>query len=545
MNINSLLPKNANHKRRLEVMALANKWERTGLLEGLNEYDRGNVAQLLENQAKQIVREGNRTSTQQGSEEWAGIALPLIRRIFGEITAKDFVSVQPMNLPSGLVFWLEFKYATGQPGFETGSGRWSQQDSIWGVSDATKGDPTTGGLYGEGRFGYTINDYNSTIAHVIVDGTPAEATASLQSGSINLTSDINFDSEFAAMAVKNGIADDLYRLTIHVDSLHQPDLEGIRAFTLSGGGIETQFNQFTSISPDKKHISFIVSGSGEADTDLTVYYHRQPTDTSRGDFEEGKTGDDPLDIPSLNLEFHSEEITAKTRKLKAMWTPEFAQDIDAYQNVDAEAELTGILGEYIAKEIDLEILDMLRVNAQTTNFWSARLGYEYNPATNQFDQTTANASAYNQGTWFQTLGTKIQSVSNEIDRRTFRGGANFLVCNSRVATVLESIPGYAADTDGTKSKFSFGSRKIGTLNNNFTVYKSPYMKENVILMGYRGNSYLETGAVYAPYIPLIMTPLIHDPENFTPRKGVMTRYAKKMLRPEFYGKVFVEGLDTI
>jgi hypothetical protein len=276
-----------------------------------------------------------------------------------------------------------------------------------------------------------------------------------------------------------------------------------------------------------------------------VYYHKQPTDTTRGDFEELKTQEEPLDIPELNLEFHSQALTAKTRKLKAMWTPEFAQDISAYQNIDAEAELTGVLGEYVSREIDLEILDMLRLKAQSTDYWSARLGYQYNATTSTFVQTAANASAYNQGTWFQTLGTKVQKMSNTIDQLTFRGGANFIVTNPSVATILESIPGYAADTDGTKSNFNMGTRKIGMINSQFQVYKCPYMKENVMLVGYRGSNYLETGAVYAPYVPLIMTPLVHDPDNFTPRKAVMTRYAKEMLRPEFYGKIFVEGLDSV
>ena len=159
--------------------------------------------------------------------------------------------------------------------------------------------------------------------------------------------------------------------------------------------------------------------------------------------------------------------------------------------------------------------------------------------------TNASALAYNQGTWFQTLGTKLQKVSNKIHQLTLRGGANFLVCSPTVATILESIPGYAADTDGDKMQFAMGVQKVGAINNRFQVYKNPYMTENTILMGYRGAQFLETGAVYSPYIPLIMTPLVYDPDNFTPRKGVMTRYAKKMVRPEFYGKIFVEGLNTI
>jgi hypothetical protein len=191
-------------------------------------------------------------------------------------------------------------------------------------------------------------------------------------------------------------------------------------------------------------------------------------------------------------------------------------------------------------------LDMLIQNAVTTDRWSAQLGYEYNSATDTFSLTGGQyAAAYNQGTWFQTLGTKIQRVSNKIHQKTMRGGANFLVCSPDVATILESIPGYAADTNGDKMQFAMGVQKVGLLNSRFTVYKNPYMTENLILLGYRGSQFLETGAVYAPYIPLIMTPLVYDPTNFTPRKGVMTRYAKKMVRPEFYGTIKVHGLNYV
>lgn len=544
MNIQNLLPKDAHTKRRNEVVGLTRKWERTGLLENLAELEKGTVAQLLENQAKQLVTEANRTGTVQGSEEWAGIALPLIRRIFGEITAKEFVSVQPMNLPSGLVFWLEFKYGTGQAGFTTGSGKDSQEDSIWGVTDATKGvNVATGGLYGAGRFAYSINDFSTSNLRISASLTPNATTGSITTANYN--TDINFNTEFSASYATSN----LFKVTISSASLSNPDLEGIRAFTISGTGINTVFNEFTTISSNKALITFLVSGSSTLASagaaNAVVYYHKQPTDISRGDFEDSLSNPQTaLDIPELNLEFHSQALTAKTRKLKAMWTPEFAQDINAYQNIDAEAELTGILGEYVAREIDLEIIDMLRLNAQTTKYWSSRIGYEWN-GSNAFVQSAANYTAYNQGTWFQTLGTKIQGLSNEIDRLTFRGGANFIVTSPKVATILESIPGYAADTDGSKNQFAMGSRKVGMLNSRFTVYKSPYMKENVLLMGYRGSQYLETGAVYAPYIPLIMTPLVHDPDNFTPRKAVMTRYAKEMLRPEFYGKIFIEGLETV
>ena len=306
----------------------------------------------------------------------------------------------------------------------------------------------------------------------------------------------------------------------------------------------------TRVAPDGGHVEFLIEADSDAQA-VTVVYERQPTDSTRGDFEDGanqalnNSGGANLDIPEINLELRSEAIVAKTRKLKAIWSPEFAQDLNAYHSIDAEAELTSMLSEYISQEIDLEILDMLIQNAQTTDRWSAKIGFEFDGATNSFVQSNATAQAYNQGTWFQTLGTKIQKVSNKIHQLTLRGGANFLVCSPTVATILESIPGYAADTDGDKMQFAMGVQKVGAINNRFQVYKNPYMTENTILMGYRGSQFLETGAVYSPYVPLIMTPLVYDPENFTPRKGVMTRYAKKMVRPEFYGKIHCAGLDTI
>ena len=208
-----------------------------------------------------------------------------------------------------------------------------------------------------------------------------------------------------------------------------------------------------------------------------------------------------------------------------------------------------MLSEYVAQEIDLEILDMLIQNAVTTKYWSATVGRIHNAGTNAFENdATLTGQAYNQGTWFQTLGTKMQALSNDIHTKTLRGGANFAVVSPRVATILESIPGYAADTDGTSmgnNSFAMGVQKVGLLNNRFQVYKNPYMQENLMLMGYRGTQFLETGAAYCPYVPLIMTPVVLDPDNFTPRKGVMTRYAKQMVRPEFYGKIYVEGLDRI
>ena len=210
----------------------------------------------------------------------------------------------------------------------------------------------------------------------------------------------------------------------------------------------------------------------------------------------------------------------------------------------AEAELTSMLSEYISLEIDLEILDMLQVNALTTDYWSATIGEEYNSTAGTWAAGT-NALAYQKSTWFQTLGVKINKVSNKIHQLTMRGGANFIVASPDVCTILESIPGFHVNAEKDAMQFAAGVSVVGSISNRYTVYKNPYMTHNQILLGYKGANFLETGAVYAPYVPLIMTPLVYDPDNFTPRRGVMTRYAKKIVRPEFYGRIFVKDLNLI
>lgn len=522
---------------------LVNKWKPTGLLEGLKrETDVAGMAVLLENQAKQLLKENSQTSTAANAEEWSGVALPLVRRIFGEIAAKEFVSVQPMNLPSGLIFYLDFKYGTAQPGFNkdtdpnSADRMFNENDSLFGIT-SDSGEAREG-LYGAGRFGYTINDLTATVASGSV--TTAAATSA----------DVNYDSRVSSGSLKS--------ITIASASTALPNLdkEGVRAFVPSATGIDLVYNTYTVYDASADTLKFVISGSYNSAANVSVAYHKQPLDYDRGDFEDqdpfkgsgAGTGIDDgtdIDIPELNLEMRSEPIVAKTRKLKAVWTPEFAQDLNAYHSVDAEAELTSMLSEYVSMEIDLEILDMLIGNALTTERWSAKNNTFWNGTTFETRGATADGYYNTQGGWFQTLGTKLQKVSNTIHQKTLRGGANFLVTSPAVATILESIPGFAADTDGNKDKFAAGVQKIGAINNRYQVYKNPYMKENIILMGYRGSQFLETGAVYSPYVPLIMTPLVYDPVNFTPRKGVMTRYAKKVVRPEFYGKVFVHGLDNI
>jgi len=448
-----------------ESRKLAGKWEKSGLLEGLKSYDKQAMAVMLENQASQLLQENSYTN-QAGTagEQWAGVALPLVRKVFGSIASKNFVSVQPMNLPSGLVFYMDFKYGTTRNGQTSGTSVYG--DNL-GSPFSTFGNTNTGGLYGAGRFAYTVNDQTLTGL------TAAPASASF--------SDVNFNDEFVATG-------SLSKYTVATSSFTRGDFLAVRSFVPSGSIVDfgaLVLPEFTKVVG--ANVVFIVNTAVAAGKTLnSVIYSQQPTDTTRGDFED-TTGSGDIGIPEMNLELRSETIVAKTRKLKAVWSPELAQDLNAYHSVDAWTNMT----------------------------------------------------------WYQTLGQKMQKVSNKIHQLTMRGGANFAVVSPTVATILETIPGFMAGTDGDKMEFAGGVTKVGSFQNRYTIYKNPYMKENIVLLGFRGSNFLETGAVYAPYIPLIMTPLVYDPTNFTPRRGVMTRYAKKVVRPEFFGKIVIDGLANV
>ena len=513
-----------------ETRQLKSKWESTGLLEGLNAKEQGAMSVLLENQAKQLLDEASATGTAANSEEWSGVALPLVRRIFGEIASKEFVSVQPMNLPSGLVFYLDFKYGTAT------AGRGVTESLFGGTAGTYTTDQAANGLYGNGRFGYSVNEASATVA----TGAQAWATASW--------AEVGFDSTLSASVA----AGDVQKLTIAKSAIGATaDDDAINSFIVSGTDLSgnVNYNQFHKV--DGSNYVFFVKATGAVDANSVVVKHSVvPVDYSRGDFEQssftvpGPATADDLQIPEVDLELKSEAIVAKTRKLKAVWTPELAQDLNAYHSIDAEAELTSMLSDYISLEIDLEILDMLKSNALTVDYWSATIGEEYNSTSGVWSAGTSGV-AYQKNTWFQTLGTKLNKVSNKIHQLTLRGGANFVVASPDVCTILESIPGFTVSADKDAMQFAAGVTSVGAIANRYTVYKNPYMTSNEILLGFRGSNFLETGAVYAPYVPLIMTPLVYDPQNFTPRRGVMTRYAKKMVRPEYYGKIYVKDLNSI
>ena len=579
--LNSLL-ESANPYKSLQSDAarLASKWAKTGLLEGLSDNESNNMSMLLENQAKQLVTETSNTGggaaagnfTPGTGAQWAGVALPLVRKVFGQIAAKEFVSVQPMNLPSGLVFFLDFQYGTNKDPFAAGNSMYGTRVPAAANPAAAGGaagfeNNSTGGLYGAGRFSYSSNLTGGFAAATIVSASWSDLNYD------GLYSSGSIDPSAPGQTVNYGTGRTSYKLVtlpVAIFNAANADMEAVRSFTFYSGSnfaanggatfglpaftknVYSAAGAITGVQFVVASASFGINGGTDPQTALftsTVSFSQQPTDSQRGDFEDGNTNlnanNATINIPQVNVQMTSEAIVAKTRKLRAVWTPEFAQDLNAYHSLDAEAELTSIMSEYISLEIDLEILDMLIESAASTENWSAKNNIN---VAQDAAGTETNLGFYNsQGQWFQTLGTKIQKISNIIHQKTLRGGANFLVCSPTVGTVLESIPGFASTSDGdaAQGSYAFGVQKVGSLNGRYQVYKNPYMTENQVLLGYRGTQFLEAGAVFAPYVPLIMTPMVYDPTTFTPRKGLLTRYAKKMLRPEYYGVIKVAGLETL
>lgn len=617
-NIQTLLESsNEYQSMQKESERLVKKWAQSGLLEGLDKQNQAIMAVMLENQAKRVIAESNQTNIGGASfiagqgEQWAGIALPLVRKIFAQIVAKDFLSVQPMQLPSGLAFFLEFKYGTGWNGRRDG-------ENVYGnVSEAQRkmqvNEDVKGGLYGAGQFGYTINQHifkvegtleevaedkigeytqweylklpeNKTFKTVIiplytVDKENGKVWEEYEAARFKADNVKYFLSRRMDWDKMEGLTDvpyefvqdksylqpdkdnyvNLKHANFHKNPAILPDLTGIRAFTpcdADGKPVKGLVRNYTrlvkEVKDDKLTVSlqFVFEDPEEDAAVAGVLYHVQPVDNNRGDFEamSDRAVDKSIEIPEIDVQMASQPIVAKTRKLKTQWTPEFAQDLNAYHSIDAEAELTSFMSEYISMEMDLELLDMMIQAAVTTDHWSAKNNTFWNEDLGVFEsEDELGVSGYynTQGGWFQTLGTKAQKISNKIHQKTLRGGATFMVTSPTISTILESIPGYAANTDGDKMEYAMGVQKVGSLNSRWQVYKNPYMTENIIFMGYKGSQFLECGAVFAPYIPLMMTPLVYDPETFTPRKGLMTRYAKLVLRPEFYGKLYVSGLETI
>ncbi len=538
MNINELIKNARGYNQGVERAMLVEKWEKnTPLLKGLkDDFQKENMAVLLENQLKELIKESSQTSDIAGFQT---NAFPIVRRTFGNLLAQELVSVQAMNLPSGLIFYLDFTYGAGQCGYTEGGSVYGDPS---GACVSLSGAAKTGGLY----------DLHSAYSQVLVSGTYATSPAT--SGSAPWAS-VSFDPDLSGSTVFENV----FTLTSITSTACGGafDQTAVKSVVVSSGTspwaatAPTQYRRHNKILNGSALYVYTDAAFGPSASICfvcasTASCISNPCTTGGvGVYQpfESDLGVVPTPtIPEIDIKLESATVVAQPRKLRARWTPELAQDLNSYFNVDAEAELTQILSEQIALEIDREIISDLMSRAAITRFWSRQKGKYVNPRTGATIGGSFTTTSPIE--WYRGLFEVIVDASNEIFSRTKRGNATWIVASPDVCTILESTaefkPNYTGDAG--EAKYSVGTEKVGTLNNRFTVYKDPYMLKNQILLGYKGNTFLECGYVYAPYIPLIITPTIFAPEDFTPRKGLMTRYGKHMVRPDMYARIVVLDL---
>lgn len=554
-----------------ESNRLLSKWQETGLLEGLSsDHTRHSMARLLENQAAELLREAS--SMAAGDVEgFASVAFPIVRRVFGSLIASELVSVQPMSLPSGLIFFLDFTTNSTRLGSVA-------DESVYGgakvASQITGGvDLSQAGGAAEKSFYNLNNGYSSPT------GSNSATLTTLASGTFGLGVSTGLDENLDAMCrwdpdLVSGTST-VAVFTVPVASLEatgQPlnrsDLVSVTFTPVSGSQLRRLTEKCDSsgnkVSGDTfTHLRLVVASVDGSLTSLelddsagsrTVNFAMDDNfqaggglGSVRGTTEWGLEAEEA--IPEIDIKIDSVEVTAKTKKLKAKWSPELGQDLNAYHNLDAEVELTSILSEQISLEIDQEVLeDLIKGASAAVYYWSRRPGRFLNRDTGAAISSSANESLFGAdftGTvseWYETLVETINDVSAQIHRKTLRGGANFIVVSPEVANILEFTSGFRANVVHDDGTGDVGVMKAGNLSKKWDVYVNPYFPRNVVLVGRKGSSFLESGYVYAPYVPLQVTPTILGIEDLQPRKGVLTRYGKKMVRSDMYGLVVVQDL---
>ena len=571
-----------NRDMKAEGSALLDKWASTGLLEGLEtQHQKATMSRLLENQAKELLRESS--SMASGDVEgFAAVAFPIVRRVFAGLIANDLVSVQPMSLPSGLIFFLDFVYSPNVGSSSSAYSRFgntasdASPASIYG-SDKVGSEVISGvnlaGTLGEslsgpgrdGAVGYAFASATGSLTVAQSDITSVENIRLISSITEAQKKTLQYDPDLLALVDADG-TNTVFRLRVETGDVPSDlDVENLSAIQIT----EAQFVAATDADGGKQvrrltkknadgDIDFffvdtharMANSAAAMGADLTGSYPAIDTLTTTGASIGGVLAsalpfEGNEDIPEIDIKVDSTAITAQTKKLKAKWTPELGQDLNAYHNLDAEVELTSILSEQIALEIDREILaDLVNGATAATYYWSRSPGLFVNKVTGEELGATSAAPDFT-GTvseWYETLIETINDVSAQIHRKTLRGGANYVVVSPEVANILEFTSGFRANVTADADKGDIGAVKAGSLSRKFDVIVDPYFPRNVVLVGRKGASFLESGYVYAPYVPLQTTPTIFGPEDFVPRKGVMTRYAKKMVRPDMYGLVIVRDL---
>ena len=562
-----------------------NKWDNLGFLEGLKGHMKENVAQLYENQASHLINEASTTSD---SGSFETVVFPIIRRVFSKLLANDIVSVQAMNLPIGKLFYFV-------PNIQNYQNADNQHYAPYGAPNGPA-DPNAGYNWNQGRDLYDrfyegnepaldppgLFDYSKGQFSAI---TGTAVTAAWNSTTLNLNpSAYTEDAYRKVLIIMSGFASDAAGKLIGPDGNpidNESFLSDLTIFGASGneftsantanpylfrvvtqrygkGIVQYGNNNSTLLFPDSRtgggQYDNICDVNGdiylEVDLQVPCEVGQNSLDGYSGSTFASTVGNNQAFVPVYriykNLEFEdrigevsfdlqSVTVSVTERKLRAQWSPEMAQDVAAFHNIDAEAELTALLSEQVAAEIDREILRDLRKGAA----WNLRWDY------NGWKRLGTNAVPYTQKDWNQTLITAINQISAQIHKSTLRGGANWIVVSSEISAIFDDLEYFhVSNAAPEQDQYNMGIERIGTLAGRYQVYRDPYFPANQVLLGHKGTSLLDTGYIYAPYVPLQLTPTMYNPFNFTPIKGIMTRYAKKMVNNRFYGRVTVDGVRT-
>ena len=568
-----------------------NKWDKLGFLEGLKGHMRENVAQLYENQASYLINEASSTSDTGAFET---VVFPIVRRVFSKLLANDIVSVQAMNLPIGKLFYFVPNIQSYDPAAAAGL---NQHYSPYGAPNGPA-SPNAGYNYNDGRDLYDrfyegnepaldppgLFDYSKGSYTSVTSAITAVVTAQWNNTTLNLEPAAYALTDYRkVLVIMSGFASDGAGKLIGPDGnpidtesfLADLTIYGVSANVNTAGGgpylfrvvtqrygkgiVQYGNNNATSVFPtdltDGGQYDNIcdVAGNIYLEIDLQV-----PVCITCGGSMDGYTGSTFSSSTAVNnaftatyrlyknLEFEdkigevsfdlmSVTVSVTERKLRAQWSPEMAQDVAAFHNIDAEAELTALLSEQVAAEIDREILRDLRKGAA----WNLRWDY------NGWKRLGGSAQPYTQKDWNQTLITAINQLSAQIHKSTLRGGANWIVVSSEISAIFDDLEYFhVSNAAPEQDQYNMGIERVGTLAGRYQVYRDPYFPPNQVLIGHKGTSLLDTGYIYAPYVPLQLTPTMYNPFNFTPIKGIMTRYAKKMVNNRFYGRITVDGVRT-
>jgi hypothetical protein len=515
-----------------------NRWEKIGLLDGLDGNVKENCAQLFENQLSHMINESSDSSN---SGQFETVAFPVIRRVFAKLLANDIVSVQALNLPIGKLYFINPKTSV-----RTEGGSHTSPNGAY-TNAATNNSPTgfeTKSLY-DSYYATSYGDEGTSLFDRtkgdMTTHTGATTGANYQAGdkSVNVTISGFLVSDTGRLVGPSGVQMDTESFLASLKITSTAD------FVAPAGFTENNIPAGTTLPFNVKMQKY---GSGIVDTTgkivLTVdlqypgtggYAAMSASTTPSFNYEYRSYSDLEEDSRMAEVTFQLDQVTVsvETRKMRAMWTPELAQDVSAFHNIDAEAELTALLSEQMAAEIDREILRDLRRGAAWTLRW------DYNGLRKQVNQYQGT-----QKDWNQTLITKINQISAQIHKSTLRGSASWIVVSPEVSAVLDDLEYFhVSNASPDQDKYNMGIEKIGSINGRYIVYRDPYAPANTILIGHKGTSILETGYIYAPYIPMQLTPVMYNPFDFTPIRGILTRYAKKMVLNRYYGRIYCDGLQ--